>query len=291
MGALPLVTRPLERIEEFRSAEELQRRVWGFVDVEVVPLHTLLAASKNGGLALGAFRHDDAATEELVGLAFGFAGRDALGPKHHSHIVGVVPETQGRGVGAALKLSQREQARAQGFDRITWTYDPLMAGNARFNLGRLGAVASRYLVDVYGEIRDELNRGLPTDRLVVDWWLADAKASARAAGRPCARPEQVGRLPEVTRSRTVDGGDRRVPVDWRHIDARCVLVEIPVDLPTLKVQDPDAARAWRLLVREALIAHFAAGYQAVDAFHVTSRAFYLLERFDGAATGAVAPAR
>lgn len=278
MGGSPVVTRPLERIEEFRDAEELQRRVWGFVDVEVVPLHTLLAGSKNGGLALGAFLRDDAGAEELVGLGFGFAGRDALGPKLHSHIVGVAPNVRNRGVGAALKWHQRRAVRAEGVPRVTWTYDPLMAGNARFNLDRLGAVAERYEVNVYGEIRDELNRGLPTDRLVVDWWLDDPGVVARAEGRPPAVSDDATTLPEATRSSSAKQGGWRVPEGWERLDAPRLRLEIPADLQSLKRDDPEAALAWRMLIREAMRTLFADGYRAVAAYARRGRAFYVLAR-------------
>lgn len=276
MTGSAIETRPLDRIGEYHWAEELQRRVWGFIDVEVIPLHVLLTAQKNGGLTLGAFDTRLSGEASLLAVAFGFSGLDALGPKHHSHVVGVSPSARGRGIGALLKWYQRACVLDAGQRRITWTYDPLMAGNARFNLRKLGAVAHRYAEDIYGEIRDDLNRGLPTDRLILDWWLDDPVVAARASGGATASDEDLAYVPEATASRPAKSGSWRVPVGWSLSDAERVRVEIPIDALALKRDDIEAARAWRHVIRDAFTALFARGYVAIDAYAVDGRAFYVL---------------
>lgn len=156
---------PLTERSDFFAAERLQERVWGCIPMEVVPAHLLLAQAHHGGCLLGAW--DEA---QLVGLVFGWA----TGPASdylYSHLAAVIPEQQGRGLGMQLKLAQANWARERGYRRIVWTFDPLQASNARLNLNKLGAVASRYRVDYYGDLDDELNRGVATDRFEVDWWL------------------------------------------------------------------------------------------------------------------------
>lgn len=147
------------------ALESLQQRVWGCGANEIVPAHLLQAHQHHGACVLEA-----RLSGELVGLLYAFPGppgTDYL----YSHLAAIAPEVQGRGYGRQLKLAQAEWARARGYRRIVWTFDPLQALNARLNIGRLGAVCSRYLVDYYGELDDELNRGVPTDRFEVDWWL------------------------------------------------------------------------------------------------------------------------
>ena len=277
MPAAPEI-RPLVSIDEYSAAEQLQREVWGFVDVEVVPLHVLLTAAKNGGAALGAFDGD-----ALVGFAFGFLGRDELGVKHCSHMLGVAPGARRRGIGEALKWAQREHVLDGGVERMTWTYDPLLAPNARLNLHRLGAVCRRFRPNVYGELRDDLNRGLPTDRFEVDWWLESPSVTSRADGAPlpaAVTDADVGTLPAVLDSE--DAGGVRAPVlppsGRESQDAPKVRAEIPADLSAVKRHDPTLARAWVEASRGVFPALFARGYAATDLLRTSGRAFYVLER-------------
>ena len=150
---------------DLHALEDLQQRVWGCASLEVVPSHLLQAHAHHGGCVLEA-----RLGAELAGMVYAFPGppeSDYL----YSHLAAVAPEHQGRGLGKQLKLAQADWARERGYRRIVWTFDPLQALNARLNVGSLGATCNRYLVDYYGELDDELNRGVATDRLEVDWWL------------------------------------------------------------------------------------------------------------------------
>jgi len=145
--------------------ERLQQQVWGCAAVEVVPAHLLQAHLHHGGCVLEA-----RLGRELVGMIYAFPGppgSDYL----YSHLAAVAPEHQGRGFGKQMKLAQAEWARERGYRRIVWTFDPLQASNARLNVAGLGATCNRYLVNYYGKLDDDLNRGVATDRLEVDWWL------------------------------------------------------------------------------------------------------------------------
>ncbi|MDZ7704779.1 MAG: hypothetical protein U5L04_09890 [Trueperaceae bacterium] len=256
--------RTLETTDDFRAAEEVQRRVWGFVDIEVVPLHTLLTAQKNGGLVLGAFAAPGGVRDEpaeMIGMLFGFLGRDQNGDvKHCSHLMGVVPEQHGRGVGQALKRYQRACVLGQGHRLITWTFDPLEPRNAHLNTNRLGGFCRRYLTNVYGEIRDDLNTGLPTDRFEVEWWIASPQVEARLGGEGAPGPSG----PTVNRCTTEDG--MRVPLSWQQRREPYLLVEIPPNIQVIKMRSPDTALAWREHSRELFGYYFARGY-AVQAVH------------------------
>ncbi len=257
--------RILNSVPELRAVESLQQLVWGMPDREVVPSHQLLAAVRNGGLVLGAFQHG-----RLVGFSYAFVGWREGERVLHSHMTAVLPEFQDQHVGYRLKCAQREWALAQGYRRIVWTFDPLQSRNAYFNLHRLGARAERYEVDYYGEMEDALNRGLPTDRLEVDWWVASEPVRVRLEGR-WKDLDLEHTQPVLERE-----GDRPGPVGVPQ--GRQVRLEIPSSLVALRERDAEAALAWRLATREAFLRCFAQGYAAVDFIRQQDRGFYVLER-------------
>lgn len=267
---MAIVIRPLETIQEFHQAEEVQRQIWGFVDVEVVPLHTLLTVAKNDGLVLGAFDG-----EQMVGMLFGFLGRGEDGRlKHCSHLMGVIPSYRQQGIGLLLKLEQRKQVLTQGLDLVTWTFDPLETHNAYLNLHKLGGICRRYLKDIYGDIRDDLNRGLPTDRFEVQWWPQQESVTYTLD-----EGEKDGLVTTVK----FDNRDFPKPVAYLSPDAaqsKAALVEVPAAFQTLKAKDMALALEWRQFTRDAFTAYLSSGYMAVDLLSRVDdgrrRCFYLL---------------
>ncbi len=281
--------RPLHTLEELHACEELQKRIWGFSDVGVVPHHLLLTAQKSGGVLLGAFDgggdgNGDGDGDELIGFVFGFLGYDPDHRcwKHCSLMCGVLAERRYRGVGYELKLAQRERVLAQGLPLITWTFDPLQAANARFNFGKLGVIARSYEENLYGDMRDELNRGLPTDRLTVEWWISSPRVRARIE-RPASAPPPHAPVVNRTERRGALLQNAEVRLD---LEDERLLVEIPTDLNALKARDPEAALRWRLETREIFRRYLARGYLVSEFFVAGAgdgagekrRGFYLLER-------------
>ena len=171
---------------------------------------------------------------------------------------------------------------AQGLtEHVTWTYDPLIAANAVFNLHKLGATCRTYKRNVYGEIRDDFNRGTPSDRCQVDWWLRSERVIAANEGR--SEPESRSRLA----LRTVEGGQllptrRRgdgllEPVEQAlAFDGEPLAVPIPDDISALRQVDPSLALAWRFHLRDVLESALAAGYVMVDCARVAGHWSYLL---------------
>ena len=274
--------RILETPEELASVEALQRLVWPGSETDVIPAHMLLAAIHNGGLALGAFVGDS-----LVGVSFGFPGFYSTpdGPrlKHHSHILGVHPDWNGKGVGFALKRAQWQMVRNQGLDRITWTYDPLLSRNAHLNISRLGAVCNTYLRSEYGEMRDNLNAGLPTDRFQVDWWLNTERVERRLSLR--------SRLPLIldhyrtAEATMLEAQTNREPALYppavpSSLTGTLLLIEIPSDFLALKSADLPLALEWRLYTRAVFEAAFTASYLVTDFVHDMGRSFYILTHGD-----------
>ena len=158
---------PLASHTEFRGAVQLQQEIWGFEDVELLPLRLFVVASKIGGQALGAFDGG-----RMIGFCLAIPGLKAGGKSYlHSHMLGVLPEFRNHGLGRQLKLRQRDDALARGLDLIEWTFDPLEIKNAHFNVERLGAIVRRYLRNQYGTSSSPLHGGFPTDRLIAEWWI------------------------------------------------------------------------------------------------------------------------
>jgi predicted GNAT superfamily acetyltransferase len=276
------VIRLLDTPQEMTAVEILQRLIWSGSEIDVIPAHMLLAVVHNGGLVLGAFMED-----ELVGVSFGFPGMYSTpdGPrlKHHSHILGVHPNWNGKRIGFALKRAQWQMVRKQGLDRITWTYDPLLSRNAHLNISRLGAVCNTYLRSEYGEMRDDLNAGLPSDRFQVDWWLRTKRVERRLSHRP--RPALTldhYRTAEATLFEAHKGkGSSPFPPDKTSlVTGTLLLVEIPFDFPSLKVADLPLAHNWLYFTRDFFENAFAAGYLVTDFVHEDKRSFYVLMHED-----------
>lgn len=157
---------PVTVIAEIDRCIELQLAVWGYSDGDLVPRRVFVVARSIGGQVIGAYDGG-----RVVGFAMALPGYRDGQPYLHSHMLAVLPEYRNAGVGRRLKLAQRDDALARGFERMEWTFDPLEIKNAYLNITRLGAISRRYLPDFYGPSTSPLQGGLPTDRLVAEWWL------------------------------------------------------------------------------------------------------------------------
>ncbi len=274
-----LTIKLIESPEEMTAIEALQREVWPGSETDVVPAHVFIAATHNGGLVLGAYQN-----EKLVGFVFGFPGLDSTpdGPraKHCSHMMGILPSYRDSGVGFALKRAQWQMVRHQGLDHITWTYDPLLSRNAYLNITKLGAVCNTYLRSEYGDMRDGLNAGLPSDRFQVDWWV-NTRRVERRLGKRARRPLKLddfskADLQPLYTLHPSTGNWARPPEHFSHLEGRLALAEIPSDFNALKQDDFALARDWRFFTREVFETAFHAGYIATDFIFDNGRSFYVL---------------
>src|SRR5215470_4458764 len=161
-----IVIRNCHDLEELRTAVALQKEVWNFTDAELVPLRLFVVAEKVGGQVIGAFDGS-----EMVGFALAVPGMRAGHPYLHSHMLAVRQNYRNSGLGRRIKLFQREEGISRGFELIEWTFDPLEIKNAYLNIEKLGAIARRYTINQYGITTSPLQGGLPTDRLIAEWWL------------------------------------------------------------------------------------------------------------------------
>ena len=153
-------------VSEFQACVDLQREVWRFSDADLVPVRMSVVASKIGGQVIGAF-----AADELVGFVLSIPGARDGHSYLHSHMLAVREQYRNAGLGRRLKLAQRDDAIAQGFELMEWTFDPMEIKNAYLNIERLGVIVRRYSVNQYGTSSSPLQGGLPTDRCVAEWWL------------------------------------------------------------------------------------------------------------------------
>lgn len=268
-----VVIRPAESTADFRACQEAQRRAWGIADDSyIVPIATLVGAQRHGGLVLGAFLPDGSA----VATSFAFLGRLDGRICLYSQLTGVVPGYQSLGLGYQVKLAQRRFAEAQGIPVVVWAFDPLQAGNARFNLDKLGATARRYVENMYGERTDQLNAGVPTDRLIAEW-------PARPTPRPSPPAGAYVEMPELIRTVPRPDGEAEPIEAAAGLDSDWVRMPIPEDVGRLRRTDSELAERWRRAVAAALQDAFARGYRAVGFERRAERNnaridFYLLQR-------------
>ncbi len=214
--------RPLTSIQDADAILRVMIATWG--NHQLLPREEILALAESGNVPWGA-----EAEGETIGYVLGWAGIDPEDGLHvHSHMLAALPDRRHRGIGFALKLAQRAACLDQDIHLIRWTFDPMIARNAWFNLGKLGATADRFRRDFYGDMADSLNAGERSDRLVVRWDLDRS---------PGPRPR-----PEVVRAE----------------------VAVPREYDALRTSDPGAASAARERVADALDTSFAAGNIVVE---------------------------
>lgn len=260
--------RALHGIEELHACEAVAKLVWQVDDREIVPASHLRALQHGGGLVAGAFDEG-----RLVGFVIGFLARHDPSEETglHSHLLAVLPEYRRLGVGRALKWFQRRWSLEQGLRWTTWTFDPLQASNGRMNLEQLGAEGVAYHPDFYGTLGGVMFGSLATDRIVARWELEAPRVLRLAAGAAPEPPE--GPEPPAALSSDAEG----VPGDVDDsLAGPAVRIAVPEAFTPLLYEHPERAHAWRLRVREAMMAYQARGYRATR-FH---RCHYWLARED-----------
>ena len=184
-----IILRKCEALEEMQACFALHKEVWRYSDADLVPVRLFVVAAKIGGQVIGAFVQTDGreAGGELIGFALAFPGVRNGHCYLHSQMLGVRQQYRNLGLGRRMKLVQREDAVARGFELMEWTFDPLEIKNAYLNIEKLGAIARRYNVNQYGTTSSPLQGGLPTDRLVAEWWMKSKRVEAVLAG--ASRPK------------------------------------------------------------------------------------------------------
>lgn len=237
--------RTMDDARDMSVCVDLQQRVWGYTQLDTVPDQIFIVARKTGGQVMTAYDGD-----MPVGFALAFAAtRDGLSYLH-SHMVGVLDEYQNRGVGRLLKLAQREDALERGINLIEWTFDPLQLKNAHFNIEKLGAIVRHYIPNLYGRTSSPLHAGLPTDRLVAEWWVRSQRVEELLAGKP--RPSA----------------------------ANAERIAIPADIRGICRDQAQRAEQIQTNMRAQFLASFASGRAAVGFEFNEQLGTYLLEPYE-----------
>jgi predicted GNAT superfamily acetyltransferase len=254
----------LHHAADMAAVVALFDEVWANDGAPPVGSDHLVALAHGGSYVAGAFEG-----EVLLGASVAFLAVPA-GEVLHSDVTGVRPVARDRRLGFAIKLHQRAWALEQGLSRVTWTFDPLIRRNAYFNLVKLGATVTSYLVDFYGDMTDGVNAGQGSDRLMASWLLADPAVAAACAGRPRTAPSGIG-APLLT----VGSGSEPVLAGAEVVDDAFVRLAVPPDIEALRQTDPGVARRWRQTVRDTLGRELVSGARVAGFDPATG---YLVER-------------
>jgi len=241
-----IAIRSLLEHQELAEAVRLQKIIWGFEEIELLPVRLFVVATKVGGEVLGAFDGS-----RMIGFCLAIPGLKPGGGSYlHSHMMGVLNEYRDRGIGRMLKLRQRETALARGIQLIEWTFDPLEIKNAFFNIERLGAVVRRYVLNQYGTTSSHLHGGLPTDRCVAEWHVASPRGA-----------------------RVVPRQNADSPV----VEAR---IEVPVEIAELRRTDPPRAAGIQSSISRQFLEHFDRGLTVIGFETSETAGTYLLGPWD-----------
>jgi predicted GNAT superfamily acetyltransferase len=286
-----LIIKPINTPALIKQVAGVEAETWGMDLGDTVPDHVLTAISKDGGVLLGAYDGD-----QLIGFTLGWLGtidqQDGIPAANHlkliSHMTGVLAEFRDQRIGYQLKLAQREWALARGLDLITWTYDPLESRNAYLNIYLLGCTCQTYFRDYYGEMSDDMNQGIASDRFRVDWWITNYQVKNRLAedkdslwGHEAFEGLlQSGAL--LLNPASHNQENLPIPPEMTGIpNHNQLLVEIPPDFQSIRLKDPDLAVAWRCHSRDIFEDLFANGYQVIDLIYLRQdhpRSYYHLEK-------------
>jgi predicted GNAT superfamily acetyltransferase len=264
--------RPLTNLKEFRACEDIQKSVWGNLGVGS---EVMSVTAKYGGAVIGAVTRG-----EVVGFLYAFLARRRGRLIHWSHMMAVADPYRDRSLGFRMKLAHRRLARERGIKSICWTYDPLQSRNATLNIRRLGGEVDEYIENCYGRFPSRIEKGLPSDRFVVDWRLGLASVAKRLAAKkwevqtsaslPCANETHVNGRGLVE--------NRKLRLDLR---TPRLMVEIPSNTDAIRLKDLRLAGRWRLETRRIFQRYFSRRYRVVDFVPPDrdgGRCFYILGR-------------
>lgn len=244
---MTIVIRKLTTIEDMRLVQPLEQKVW---DANPIPIHQTFTAVKSGGLVIGAFMGD-----EIVGFSYSFPGFENGKTFLCSHMLGIHPDYQLMGIGKQLKDEQLKLAVEMGYELITWTFDPLESRNAYLNTTKLYGICSTYLENWYGEMEDGLNKGLPSDRFKIEWWISSERVGGQwnPQNLSYARPFTVGQSVKGNPALLLD--EKEIPSDSEGVE-----IPVPEHYQLIKKSEPELALDWRMKIRTIFQTLFASGY-------------------------------
>jgi predicted GNAT superfamily acetyltransferase len=249
----------INTIEGLEKMSQLEQKVWGATPI---PIHQTLTAAKNGGIVIGAF-----VEERIVGFVYSFPGYKNGEVYLCSHTLGIDETFRNRGIGYMLKMKQAEEAMKLGYRKIRWTYDPLESRNGHLNIAKLGAICSEYIENCYGEMADELNKHLPSDRFYVEWWLGSPYLEERH--RIFSQLEMLPERMALDWKEGRNGHPEAVQISshWESFRHQPFLfVPVPLQFQQLKEKDKELALDWRYKTRDVFVRLFEQGWTVAHVF-------------------------
>lgn len=286
-----LVYRKLTTSAEMMAVEDLQRVIWPVSELELFPVHYLMALTRNGGLVLGAFDGDD-----LVGFLIGFLGTDQEDTSrpamsrlmHFTHTMGVHQGYKGRDVEFHLKRLQRQDAIENDVRRVTWICDPLRRDEVDLSFRRLGAISTNYIRDYFGITENEFDPDYPSDRIQVDWFVTSRRVQSRVDELRSSLDLANflgGGAQRAYGTHLNSAGILQPDEDDLHLEGAVILFEIPFDIDSIVEQSPESGLTWKLFTRRMIESAFAQGYIITDFVSLRDeefpRSYYVLSHGEG----------
>ncbi len=249
----------LKTVEEFKQTFEIQKSAWGISDLEIDPHFLMSRVQKYGGLLQGLF-----IDTKCVGFTYGILGKWQGEIFFFSYMAAVMREHQGQGFGFLLKKAQREEVLKMDYNIIRWNFDPLESLNAYFNFHRLGVISSEYERNIYGVGDSGLDKGLPTDRLLVTWNLTSKRVIKKME-------KKESKIIEMIPTSKIGSFKDKI-----------AYIEIPRDIRSLKKNNLNQAYEWRVKTREKFESAFRSGFVAekIVFSEDQQRIFYKLTKKD-----------
>jgi predicted GNAT superfamily acetyltransferase len=279
-GEIKVTIGPFRRFSDYGACVDIQREVWRYEDIDVVPVAILVAAERQGGISLAAYNN----LGEMIGFCWSILGVERGEVLQHSHMLAVRAAYRNFDVGFRLKLAQRKGTLRRKLKTITWTFDPMQPANAYFNMGKLGVWSASYVEHFYGESTSSLHRGLPTDRFMVRWDLKSPHVVERLELGPPRHDlrKELKKCPAVNSLKELSPGISTSGPIKLNLAAHQLLFEVPYNLPDIKARNLGVALEWQGKMRQVFRSYFKRGYAATD-FWVAEeeghlRAFYFLEK-------------
>lgn len=277
---MSIIIKPANADTDFDAIMHISAAAWGSGLDDSVPSHTLRALASNKGTVLMAWEG-----EKPIGFCYSFLSFEGSSIQnatfyHYSHQAGILPQYLGHQVGEKLKWAQRTAVLAQGVEQIRWTFDPLQTLNANLNMRKLGATCVTYKQNYYGKMDDELNKGLPTDRFHVDWWIGSdwvqrhANKKYQSPDLNQLRQQNGAFINEVAVKNGRLQPQHTITTNWPNI----LIMTIPNNFRQLHQEDLPLALAWRFHTRELFEQAFGLGYTAVDLLIESDRCHYILQK-------------
>jgi len=270
----------LTTTEEFEECIEIQKTTWYLDNYrDCIPTHMMKAVVEAGGALVGALHK-----KKVVAYAMSLpAISKEDGFYHYSHIMGVHPKYQGRGIGFMIKMKQREIAQAFRVKKITWTYDPLLAKNANLNIKKIGGIARKYVVDFYGSFMggSRIVSGIPSDRFYLEWFISSKNVMQKLE----RNKKQDIDLNKIQRANSIEFNKRglqKIANIQLGLSSDLILIEIPEDFQNIYNNNIKLATEWRLKSRNIFNYYLGKDYVIIDFItfkeNGKKRNYYLLKK-------------